>query len=235
MNTSSNNGSAHERLIRDLATDLAPVRRLRPPSVRALAWLAVVVATAIVLAMIADLSALGHRLIVAPDMWLAVTGSALTAILATIAAFQLSLPDARRAWALLPLPAALLWIVASGVGCLRTWVVPGTHAADLSEARDCLIFIVGLSVPLSALLIIMLRRAYPLQPGLTAAIAGLASAAAAATLLNLFHPFDAAATDLTVHIFAVALVIVANQTFSGRLLANNFSRSDVTRAGARSN
>jgi hypothetical protein len=58
MNTSSNNGSAHERLIRNLATDLAPVRRLRPPSVRALAWLAVVVATAIVLAMIADLTAL---------------------------------------------------------------------------------------------------------------------------------------------------------------------------------
>jgi len=235
MNTSSNTGSAHERLIRDLATDLAPVRRLRPPSVRALAWLAVVVATAIVLAMIADLSALGHRLIAAPDMWLAVTGSALTAILAAFAAFQLSLPDARRAWALLPLPAALLWIVASGVGCLRTWFVPGTHVADLSEARDCLIFIVGLSVPLSALLIIMLRRAYPLQPGLTALIAGLASAAAAATLLNFFHPFDAAATDLTVHVFAVALVIVANRAFSGRLLATNFLRRDVTSAMARSN
>ena len=235
MNTSSNTGSAHERLICDLATDLAPVRRLRPPSVRALAWLAVVVATAIVLAMIADLSALGHRLIAAPDMWLAVTGSALTAILAAIAAFQLSLPDARRTWALLPLPAALLWIVASGVGCLRTWFVPGTHAADLSEARDCLIFIVGLSVPLSALLIIMLRCACPLQPGLTALIAGLASAAAAATLLNFFHPFDAAATDLAVHVFAVAIVIGANRAFSGRLLATNFSRSDVTRAVARSN
>jgi hypothetical protein len=235
MNTSSNNGSAHERLIHDLTADLAPVRRLRPPSVRALAWLAVVVAIAIVLAMIVDLPAVGRRLAATLDMWLAVTGSALTAILAAIAAFQLSLPDARRAWALLPLPAALLWIVASGVGCLRVWFVPGTHAADLSEARDCLIFIVGLSVPLSALLIMMLRRACPLQPGLTAAIAGLASAAAAATLLNFFHPFDAAATDLTVHIFAVALVIVANQAFSGRLLANNFSRSDVTRAAARSN
>jgi hypothetical protein len=235
MNTSSNNGSAHERLIRDLATDLAPVRRLRPPSVRALAWLAVVVATAIVLAMIADLPALGRRLTAVPDMWLAVTGSALTAILAAFAAFQLSLPDARRAWAALPLPAALLWIVASGVGCLRAWFVPGTHAADLSEARDCLIFIVGLSVPLSALLIMMLRCACPLQRGVTAAIAGLAAAAAAATLLNFFHPYDAAATDLTVHVFAVALVIVANRAFSGRLLATNFSRSDVTRALDRSN
>ena len=235
MNTSSSNDPAHERLIRDLVTDLIPVRRLRPPSVRALAWLAVVAAIAITLALMADLPALGHRLIAAPDMRLAVVGSATTAILAAFAAFQLCLPDARRVWALLPLPAALLWIVSSGFGCLRAWFVPGTHAADLSEARDCLIFIVALSVPLSALLIIMLRRACPLYPRLTASIAGLASAAAAATLLTFFHPFDAAATDLAVHIFAVALVIVANRTFSGRLLATNFSRSSVTRAVAGSN
>ena len=218
----STSDSANERLIRDLATNLVPVQRLRPPSVRALTWLAVVSAIAIMFAEIGDLSALGNRLSAAPDMWLSLTGSTLTAILAAIAVFQLSLPDARRAWALLPLPAALLWIVASGVGCLRTWFVPGTHAANLSEARDCLIFIVGLAVPLSALLIIMLRRAYPLQPKLTALIVGLASAAAAATLLNFFHPFDAAATDLAVHIFAVAIVIGANWGFNGRLLATNF-------------
>jgi hypothetical protein len=235
MSTSSNTDSANERLIRDLATDLVPVQRLRPPSVRALTWLAVVAAIAIMFAEIGDLSALGYRLSAAPDMWLSLTGSTLTAILAAIAAFQLSLPDARRAWALLPLPAALLWIVASGVGCLRTWFVPGTHAADLSEARDCLIFIVGLAVPLSALLITMLRRAYPLQPELTALIAGLASAAAAATLLNFFHPFDAAASDLAAHVFAVAIVIGANWGFNGRLLATNFLRSDVTCAEPRSN
>jgi hypothetical protein len=224
MNRSSNTDASNERLISELARDLAPVQRLRPPSIRALTWLAVVAATAIVLAAIADLSALGDRISAAPDMWLSLTGSTLTAILAAIAAFQLSLPDAHRAWALLPLPAALLWIVASGVGCLRTWFVPGTHVADLSEARDCLIFIVGLAVPLSAVLIIMLRRAYPLQPVLTGLIVGLASAAAAATLLNFFHPFDAAATDLAVHIFAVAVVIGANWGFGGRLLVNNFSR-----------
>jgi hypothetical protein len=70
---------------------------------------------------------------------------------------------------------------------------------------------------------------------LTAAIAGLAAAAAAATLLNFFHPYDAAATDLMVHVLAVALVIVANRAFSGRLLATNILRGDVTRAVARSN
>lgn len=219
MSTFSDNGSAQDRLIHDLAADLTPVRRLAPPSVRALGWLAVVAAVAIGLSTVADISAMWHRIAGATDMTLAVLGSALTAILAAIAAFELSLPDARRTWALLPLPAALLWIAASGAGCLRAWLAPDTHVADLSEARDCLLFIVGLSVPLSALLIMMLRRACSLQPGLTAAIAGLAAAAAAATLLNFFHPFDAAATDLVVHAGAVALVIAANRAFSGRLLA----------------
>jgi len=90
-------------------------------------------------------------------------------------------------------------------------------------------------VPLSGLLTVMLRRAYPLQPELTALVAGLASAAAAATLLNFFHPFDAAATDLAVHVFAVALVIGTNWGLSGRLLATNFLRDNVTRGVARSN
>jgi hypothetical protein len=218
MGTSSDNGSAHEHLIRDLASGLEPVGRLRPPTVRALGWLAVVAIVAVALARFADLPALESRLSASPDMWLAVTGAIMTAVLAALAAFQLSLPDANRAWALLPLPAALLWVIASGIGCLRAWLVPGAHVAELNEARDCLMFIIGVSIPLSVLMFVMLRRACSLQPGLTAAIGGLATAAAAATLLNFFHPFDAAVTDLAVHACAVALVIVANWAFSGRLL-----------------
>jgi hypothetical protein len=208
----------HERIIQALAADLAPVRRLRPPGQRAVLWLASVAAIAGVLATISNLPAMAARLAAAPDMWLAVVGSSLTIVLATLAAFELSLPDRNPRWALLPLPAVLLWLGASGAGCLRVWLVPGTHAADLGEAKDCLAFILLLSVPLSALLLGMLRRAYPLRPGLAAALAGLAAAAAAATLLNFFHPYDASATDIAVHALAVALVIAANQSFGGRIL-----------------
>jgi hypothetical protein len=157
-----------------------------------------------------------------------VIGSIGTAIFAAIAAFELSLPDAPRAWAALPLPAAILWIAASGLGCLRTWIAPHTHVAAVGEARDCFIFIVALSVPLSALLIAMLRRAYPLNIGLTAAVGGLAVAAAAATLLNFFHPYDAAATDLAVHAVAVAIVIAVNSALAGRLFRTAFPPDDVT-------
>ena len=203
----------HEGLIRALTADLRPVRRLLPPWLRALGWLAVVAALGAALASIADLSALRQRLEAVPDMWLAVLGSTLTALLAALAAFQVSLPDRRPAWALLPVPALLLWIGASGLGCLRSWTVPGTHETD---GRVCLVFIIGVSLPLSALLLAMLRRACPLRPGLTAVLGGLAAAAAAATLLNLFHPYDAAATDLALHALAVGIVVLANRAVGAR-------------------
>src|ERR1700760_3209607 len=94
--------SSSEALIQDLASDLRPVRRLAPPLLRAFGWLAVVAALGVALACFADLSAMMHRLMAAPDMWLAVAGSTLTAILAAIAAFQTSLPDRKPAWAVLP-------------------------------------------------------------------------------------------------------------------------------------
>jgi len=210
----------HDRLIGALSANLQPVRPLRSPALRALAWLALVVVIAGALAMFANLAAMWDRVTATPDMWLAVIGSAATAATAAIAAFELSMPDRSRAWALLPLPAFALWLGASGLGCLRAYVLPGTHVATMGETRDCLIFIVGLSVPLSAALIFMLRRAYSLAPALTATMAGLASAAAAATLLNFFHPYDAAATDLAVHLVAVAIVVLALRLIGSRALGN---------------
>jgi hypothetical protein len=212
---------AHDRLIGALAADLQPVRRLPPPPLRALIWLTLVLLIAAVLALFANLPAMAHRIMSVPDMWLAVLGSIATAVTAALAAFELSLPDRSRAWALLPLPAAVLWVGASGLGCLRAYVLPGTHVADLGDTRDCLIFIISLSVPLSAVLIFMLRRACSLTPTLTATMAGLASAAAAATLLNFFHPYDAAATDLLVHLVAVMIVVAAVRAFGPRALKNS--------------
>jgi hypothetical protein len=218
--------ASHDQLIDGLAADLKPVGRLQRPALRAAIWLAVVAAIALGLAAFSNVDATWQRVSAAPDLWLAVIGSMLTAILAAFAAFELSLPDASRAWAALPLPAAILWIAASGFGCLRTWIAPQSHVAAMSEARDCLIFIVALSVPLSTLLFLMLRRAYPLYVGLTAAVGGLAVAAAAATLLNFFHPYDAAATDLAVHAVAVAIVIALTSAFAGRIFGRH--PGDVT-------
>jgi hypothetical protein len=226
MSNATQQDIAHDRLIQGLASDLRPVRPLPPAGKRAVIWLGFVVVAGLVLSLIADLQAFTHRFMATPDMWIAMAGSALTAVLAAIAAFKLSMPDSPRAWAWLPLPAALLWVFASGMGCLRDYVLPGTHVAPMSETMECLAIIVALSVPFSILMFAMLREAFSLLPGLTAAIAGLAVAAASATLLNLFHPFDAAAVDLLVHAFAVALVVVVSRAYGRRLwTAANFSKS----------
>ena len=213
----------HDRLIGTLAADLAPVHRLPPPVLRTARWLLLVAVIAAVLAMFSNVAGTWQRLAASSDMWLAALGAMATAATAAFAAFALSLPDRSRAWALLPLPAAAVWVAASGLGCLRAYVLPGTHVAAMGETRDCLLFIVGLSVPLSAALIVMLRQGYSLAPPLTAAMAGLAAAAAAATLLNFFHAFDAAATDLAVHAVAVVVVIAAARALGGRFLQHSLA------------
>lgn len=207
-----------DQLIDRLGADLRPVRRLAPPLVRTAAWLAVVVAIALVLASLAHLGAIEHRLRAAPDLWAAALGAGATAVLAAIATFELSLPDRHPAWAALPLPGLALWVGASGIGCLRQWVIPDDAPADLHDASHCFAFIVGLSIPLSLLTVLMIRRACPLRPNLTMAMGGLAVAAAAATLLTFFHPHDASAIDMLFHVVAVTLVVVANRLLGGWLL-----------------
>jgi hypothetical protein len=95
---------SNDTLIWALAADLTPVRRLAPPGQRVLVWLAIVCAVALALTLVSDVGAMIRRLMAASDMWLAGVGSMLTALLAATAALQLSLPDRKPVWALLPLP-----------------------------------------------------------------------------------------------------------------------------------
>ena len=211
----------HEALIDALGAELTPVRRLLPPWLRALGWLlAVVVIAAVLLAHYGDRPML-RRWAGAPDLAWAAAGAVLTAVCAAWCAFVLGVPGRSRAWAWLPLPGLALWIGASGLGCLRTWLAPDTSIATMHQSADCLVFIVSFSIPLSALMVWLLRRACPLRPALTAVMAGLASAAASASLLEICHAFDAAATDLLTHALAVAIVVVANVAMGGRLLSRH--------------
>lgn len=209
--------AARERLVADLAAGLTPVRRLFAPGLRGAGWLAAVAMAGFVVAGHADLGALRQRMLV-PDLLLSALGSVLTALAAAFAAFQTSVPGRSGAWALLPLPPAVLWIGASGLGCLRTWLAPGTGTAGAGDTGDCLAFLLVVSLPLSLSLGLMLRRACPLRPSLTAALGGLAAAAAAASLLVPIHPFDASASDLAVHLAVVGLVVALNGVLGERLL-----------------
>jgi len=213
---SPSDDTAHDRLIERLATDLQPVRRVSPGWL-AVGWLVVVIVFAVYLASMSDLHAMMRRLMAAPDMGLAALGSALTGLLAVVAAFMTSIPGRSTRWALLPLPALALWVWESGMGCARGWHLPGVHDASFGDSDHCFMFICGISLPLSLLLMVLLRWTFPLRPNLTLALGGLAAAGAAATLLNFFHPYDASGSDLLIHAVAVALVVAFNRLFGERL------------------
>lgn len=208
----------HDRLVDDLARHLVPVRRLPAPWLRGLAWFAAAAGIGLLLLPFADIDGMRIRMI-AMDLRLAALGAVLTALTAAVAAFQTSVPGRSAYWAALPLAPACLWIGASGLGCLRSWAVPGTELVDAREMGGCLAFLLGFSAPLSLALVLMLRRACPLRPNLTAALGGLAAAAAAAALLVPFHPHDATVTDLAVHLVVVGAIIGVNSLAGGRLLS----------------
>jgi hypothetical protein len=202
-------------LIEQLSGDLQPVRRLAAPWRRTVVWCGAVLWVAAIIALFADFGPLWHRLMAAPDMMLAFAGAALTAMLAALAAFMTSVPGRSAWWAALPLPGLAVWLSAGTAGCLRTEAIGWTQPEAPMHPMACIYFIVLVSAPLSGLLMWQILRACPLRPALTASLAGLASAGAAATILAMIHPFDATYTDLLAHLAAVGVVVMAVR-FAGR-------------------
>jgi hypothetical protein len=217
---------ALSRLIGELGTDLRPVRRLPRPWVRTVLWLAVVGAVAAFLvatrSLLPALGIVGNDPYMLPGAW----ASLATAVLAAVAAFELSLPDRSDAWALLPVPALLVWVVLNGLGCLATLAVPGTQTT-FPQFLVCLTLLLCISAPLTLAMIVMLRRSRPLRPLRVALLGGLAASGAAATLLVLVHPHDSAVLDLAAHGVAVAVIMGLNLLLGGRLFvpANTFLRA----------
>jgi hypothetical protein len=203
-------------LIDRLSADLRPVQRLAPPLLRAAGWigLALLLVAACVL-LVGPRDDLMDRL-TRPHEAAQLVFALATGVLAAIAAFQLSVPDRSRRWALLPLPAAAAWVGSLGMGCLADVAREGPQALVLGTSWGCLRFIVLLGVPLTLSLVWMLRHAGPIRPVPVAALGGLAGAAIASVGLSLFHHLDAAAMVLAWHGGSTLLVVLVFLVF-GRM------------------
>lgn len=211
-------------LIDTLVDCAAPVRRLRPPLVRAGLWL-------LFAAFVLVLIAIGHGM--RPDLVerlrqtvfvTSMVGALMTGILAAIASFKLSLPDSSRWWLLLPLPSLSLWISTVGYGCLTDWVSLGPDSIRMGEGVRCFATLVMTSVPLSIAMLVMLRYAALLRPTEVCVAGGLAVAAITAFALSLFHDLD-----------ATVMILVWNLGVAGLIagLASLFGRSMLTWIAAR--
>jgi len=204
-------------LIDSLVADAQPVRRLRPPAMRALCWL-------LFAALVLVLVAVGHG--VRPDLMLklrqpvffaGVLAALTTGVLAAMASFMVSIPGRSRRWLLLPAPALAAWISTMAYGCLTDWVSIGPDGLSLGETARCFATLAVTSVPLSLLMLIMLRHVARLAPAPVAMTGSLAVAAMTAVALSLFHPLDATVLILLWNFGVAALFLAFSGLYGKRL------------------
>jgi hypothetical protein len=205
-------------LIDALVETATPVRRLRPPIIRAGLWLAF---AAIMLGLIA----IAHGL--RPDFFdrvrqplfvLSMLGALATSVLAAVASFRLSLPDSSRLWIVLPLPALALWVATIGYGCLTDWVSMDPDGLHMGEAVRCFATLLMTSVPLSIAMLVMLRYAALLRPLEVSVMGGLAVAAVTAFALSLFHDLDATVMILIWNLGSAVLIAALGSLFGRSML-----------------
>lgn len=205
-------------LIDTLVDCAMPVRRLRPPLVRATLWL---LFAALVLALIAVAHGVRPDIddrLRQPVFVIGMVGALATGILAAIASFRVSLPDASRWWLLLPVPPLVLWVSTISYGCLTDWVSVGPNGIRMGEAVRCFATLLLTSVPLSVAMLVMLRYAALLRPTAVCVAGGLAVAAITSFALSLFHDLDATIMILVWNLGVAALITGLASLFGRSML-----------------
>lgn len=195
-----------EELLAGLTRDLAPVRRLPPPSRRLGHWLAVALPfLLLVVAVAGPRPDLGQRL-AEPRFVLETAAALATGLCAGWAALASTVPGVAGRWLLLPLLPAGVWLASIGGGCWQDWLRLGAGFAAPVLDQVCLPEIAATSVLPLAALILLSRRGAALRPGRSGALAALAAAALASAALNLFHHDGAAMVTLVWHFGGTALI-----------------------------
>lgn len=206
-----------EELIARLVEDARPVRPLRPPLVRMLAWLAVAAVVIGIAVAIAGLRPGLAQQMADPTRLVSWLASLATGLSAAVAAFHVGLPDRSRAWALLPLPGLVLWLGTIGYGCLADWLRQGPGGLAPGVSMGCMISIIAMSVPLTGVFLVMMRHAGPVRPVATIATGVLATGGLAAAGLALFHEADGAMEALVWHGGTIAVLVGLATLFNRRL------------------
>jgi hypothetical protein len=220
------------KLIDDLVERAAPVRRLRPPVMRALLWLGFAALVCAMLAIWQGLRPDVAQRLDEPVFVLGFAAALATGILAAIAAFMVSLPDRSRWWLLLPAPALALWFSTIGYGCLTDWVSIGPDGLRFGETVHCFAMLALTGVPLSIALAAMLRYAARLRPGAVAMTAALAVAAISSAELSLLHDHNATVLILVENLGSAVLITGLGSLFGRSLLWWVASRLQTFEAGA---
>ena len=194
-----------EDLINQLVQGAAPVRRLSRPLSRAAFWLAL---AGMVIGGMAGVDGLCPNLpsrLMDPLYATSLGAAGLTGILAAAGAFMTGLPDRSRLWAVLPVPALLVWLGATSLSCVLCWTPTPAGFFQADGALHCGGVFLAVSAMLAGSLLWMSRRAPVADRWATAWLAGLAVAGLATLGLALTRTFAESALILVWNLGAAAL------------------------------
>ena len=203
-------------LIRALAADLSPVRRLRPPLLRASLWLLLALMVLLLLAISQGVRPDLTIRLRDPDFVGCIAGALITGVAGAISAFMLSLPDRSKWWALLPLPSLIVWFTNVGYQCITDWVTLDPAGMSWGETARCFATLVLTSLPLSLAMLLMLKHAAAVRPTTVAIVGSLSVAALTAAALSLFHVLDASLMVIMWNIGTAILIVGLSSLLSRR-------------------
>lgn len=204
-----------EVLLAELVAGATPVRRLWPTWHRAGLYLAYAALVLTVLALLRGVRGDFAAALDSPVFLAGVAGGALTGLAGTVAALMLAVPDRSRLWLVLPLGAALAWLMAVGLGCLRAWVPIAPGMVSPGELTNCFATVVLAGTPITLGLVWLLRRAVPLRPAAALAAAALAASGLTSVALALLHSIEPSVMILAWNGLIVVLALLAN-SIAGR-------------------
>lgn len=192
-------------LIAELAREPAPVQRLARPWQRALLWLAISAAYAVLVVVLSHRDFSSWRM---SDMRFVVEqlAAAATALTAVVAAFRSVVPGHARGWLWLPVIPLTVWLAALGEGCVHDWLQSGRGALSIRDDWDCLEWAAIIGIIPAIVIVLMLRRGAPLLPRASLALAALAVAAFSNFVMRLHHYGDASIIILVWHLGSVLFV-----------------------------
>lgn len=202
-----------EALIRNLTNDLQPVEPLRPPRIRMLKWLAVLIPYSI--AAILLIHFLGKRPLPMMDLsfLLEQVFAVLTGLTSAAAAFASVIPGRSRSYLFWPVLPLLGWMATLGEGCIHN----SANGISLHHNLLCFPYILILGTPPAILLWMMLRRGAPLFPSSTAALGAIAAAGIGNFCVRLVHAEDVSVMLVVWHVggilFLTGLASVAGDHF----------------------
>jgi hypothetical protein len=220
-----------ETLIREIVGRTPPVRPLARPWVRAAAWLAIAVPSALLVVVIRSVHGDWVSRLLRPRVLSEEAFALATGVLAAVAAFASVVPGHDRKVLFLPLIPVTVWLGGLGQSGVREWLQLTSSGFSMRSEWVCLpATIIAGAVPAVAMAV-MLRRGAPLTPRLSALLGGLAAAGLGNLGVCVTHHAYGNVLVLVWHVgIVVALTLIVGS--AGRRLLNWQSLVEQARRAA---